>query len=145
MKKYETFKEHYGSVGIVFIYENKVLIVHPTFATTVGWSYPKGHLEEGETHSQTAIRELNEELNIKLPTDFLDNSKLEELEPVNKWKRIKHYWYYKYELRPDEFNKYFNNSLIIPELQLDEIDEARFVDFEEAKKILDPKYLGILQ
>lgn len=148
MKTYENFIKHYGSVGIVFIYDEKVLIVHPFDPDGIydGWSYPKGHLEKGEKHSETAIREVEEEIKLKLPSDFLDNIELQELEPVHKDKGIKHYWYYKYDLRPDEFNRYFNDTLIIPKekLQLDEVDEARFVDIEEAKKLLSSKFLGIL-
>ncbi len=145
--KFDEYNEekHYGSVGVVFLYDNKVLLVHPTGFGV--WSYPKGHIEDGEVHKETAMREVEEELNIKLPTDFLDNIELQELDPVyKKGNGVKHYWFYKYILRPEEFNKYFHNSLIIPTkyLQLDEVDEARFVDIDDAKKLLDHKFLGIL-
>ena len=150
LQRYENYDNipQYGSVGIVFWYENNVLLVHPydPDGEFDGWSYPKGHYEEGETRKQTAIRELNEEIDIELPDNFLDDIEEKELKPVLKDKGIKHYWYYTYELSPEEFNKYFNNSLIIPKskLQLDEIDEARFVDIEEAKKLLSSKFLDIL-
>ena len=144
--KFDELK-HYGSVGIVFWYEDKVLLVHPydPYLKFDGWSYPKGHYEVGETKTQTAIRELNEELKINLPDTFLDNIEIKELEPFIKVKGIKHYWFYTYDLSPEEFNKYFN-SLIIPveNLQLEEVDEARFVDKQEAKKLLSSKFLGIL-
>jgi len=151
MKKYESFLykkvNHYGSVGIVFQYENKVLLVKPAnYELFDGWSYPKGNLDEGEIHKNTAYREVKEEIGVDLPTNFLDNIELEELTPVLKEKGVKHYWYYKCDLSTEDFNKYFNNSLIIPKskLQLDEIDEARFVDIEEAKKLLSSKFLDIL-
>lgn len=33
------------------------------------WSFPKGHMEEGETETQTAIRETKEETNIDISID----------------------------------------------------------------------------
>lgn len=150
MKNFKNFNiKHYGSAGIVFWYNNNILLVHPYDPSGLqydGWSYPKGHYEEGETRRQTAIREVNEEVDVNLPDGFLDLIEEHELKPVLKEKGIKHYYYYIYNLSQEEFNKYFNNSLIIPKskLQLDEVDEARFVDKEEAKKLLSNKFLGIL-
>ena len=34
------------------------------------WGFPKGHMEEGETEEQTALRELKEETGIVLHTSF---------------------------------------------------------------------------
>lgn len=138
--------EHYGSVGIVFIYDDKVFLVHPTNFGDNEWSYPKGHIETGEEHKETAIREFYEEVKIELPFNFLDKTKLEELEPVVKSKGIKHYWFFKYNLTTEEFKKYFNSKFVISEedLQLEEVDEARFVDIQKAKKLLSSKFLEIL-
>ncbi|NPV12769.1 MAG: NUDIX domain-containing protein [Ignavibacteria bacterium] len=143
--KFSNLKD-YGSVGIVFRYKNTILLVHPTDFKYNEWSYPKGHVENGENHKETAIREIKEELKVYLPSDFLDKSKEEELEPVIKSKGIKHYWFFRYQLNEDEFQKYFNGSFVIPKdkLQLEEVDEARFVDIEKAKKLLSSKFLGIL-
>ena len=33
------------------------------------WSFPKGHIEEGETETQTAVREIKEETNIDISID----------------------------------------------------------------------------
>ena len=33
------------------------------------WSFPKGHMEEGETELQTAVREIKEETNIDISID----------------------------------------------------------------------------
>lgn len=33
------------------------------------WSFPKGHMEEGETETETAIREIKEETNIDISID----------------------------------------------------------------------------
>lgn len=147
LKKYEKYKKHYGSVGIVFWYNNKILLVHPydPYNIFYGWSYPKGHYEKGETKKQTAIREVGEEINVKLPNNFLDNIEIHELKPVLKNKGIKHYWYFNYELSEEEFIKYFNNSLIIPkfDLQLEEVDNAKFINVKLAKKLISRKFINI--
>jgi ADP-ribose pyrophosphatase YjhB (NUDIX family) len=143
------FKDlHYGSSGIVFWYNNKVLLVKPNDPHNLlgGWSYPKGTIDYNEHYKDTALREVEEEIGLKLPKDFLDNTPVEELENIRKAKGIKHYYFYTYILSDEEFNKYFNNNLSIPQnkLQIDEVVEARFMDKEEAKKLLSKKFLGIL-
>ena len=49
------------SCGLIIINENKVLLVKQTEGH---WGFPKGHVEQGETEVQTAIREVKEETNI---------------------------------------------------------------------------------
>ena len=50
------------SCGCIILNENKeVLLVHHNKGH---WDFPKGHVEEGETEVQTAIREVKEETNI---------------------------------------------------------------------------------
>lgn len=145
---YKAFEKklHYGSVGIVFNYGNSVLLVHPTGFDHNDWSYPKGRIEPGEDWKETAIREFYEEVGIKLPINFLDEKQLYELKPVEKSKGIKHYWYYKHNLTTDELKKYFNNEFVIPKenLQIEEVDEGRFVDIETAKKLISRKFLGAI-
>ena len=50
------------SCGCVVLNEkNQVLLIHHNAGH---WDFPKGHVEEGETEVQTAIREVKEETNI---------------------------------------------------------------------------------
>jgi len=50
------------SCGCIVINEKKeVLLIHHNAGH---WDFPKGHVEEGETEVQTAIREVKEETNI---------------------------------------------------------------------------------
>ena len=46
---------------IVLNQNNEVLLIH---SNKGHWGFPKGHVEEGETEIQTAIREVKEETNI---------------------------------------------------------------------------------
>ena len=47
--------------GCIIIEDGKVLLIKQTMGH---WGFPKGHMEEGETEEQTAIREVKEETNL---------------------------------------------------------------------------------
>jgi len=49
------------SCGAVIFNEDKILIIQQLEGH---WGFPKGHVEEGETEVETAIREIKEETNI---------------------------------------------------------------------------------
>jgi 8-oxo-dGTP pyrophosphatase MutT (NUDIX family) len=141
---------HYGSAGIVFWYNNMILLVKPTISKLrpySGWCYPKGHIEDGEELNETAIREVNEELNLDLPKDFLKGKEVKELPTIIKLKGIKHYYYFEYELDDAEFEYYFNSSLQIDKenLQIDEVEDAKFIDKNEAKKLIDASFIILLK
>ena len=55
------------SCGIILFNGDKVLILqHRDTDNTEGhWDFPKGHVEKGESETQTALRELTEETGIK--------------------------------------------------------------------------------
>ncbi|MBR3117179.1 MAG: NUDIX domain-containing protein [Bacilli bacterium] len=48
------------SCGVLVFDDNKILMVHHNLGH---WGFPKGHVEEGETEEETAIREVKEETN----------------------------------------------------------------------------------
>ena len=55
------------SCGCIIINDKKeVLLVHHNKGH---WDFPKGHVEDGETEIQTAIREVKEETNIDVEVD----------------------------------------------------------------------------
>ncbi len=50
------------SCGGVVIFRGKILLLYKNFKQKYeGWVLPKGTVEEGETHSETALREVKEE------------------------------------------------------------------------------------
>lgn len=51
------------SCGCIVIHKGKVLLVKHNKGH---WDFPKGHVEEGETEEQTAIREVKEETNVNV-------------------------------------------------------------------------------
>jgi 8-oxo-dGTP pyrophosphatase MutT (NUDIX family) len=54
------------SCGCIIIEDGKVLVVQENEGH---WGFPKGHIEEGETEVQTAIRETKEETNLDVEID----------------------------------------------------------------------------
>ena len=59
-------KEEKSCGGIVINNKNEILLVHHNKGH---WDLPKGHVEEGETEEQTAIREVKEETGIDVEVD----------------------------------------------------------------------------
>ncbi len=49
------------SCGCVIIKNGKILLIQQTDEV---WGFPKGHVEQGETEEETAIREVKEETNL---------------------------------------------------------------------------------
>ena len=50
------------SCGGIVVYRGKFLLLYKNFKNRYeGWVLPKGTVEEGETHEQTALREVKEE------------------------------------------------------------------------------------
>ena len=54
------------SCGAIIINDGKVLLIHQTNDV---WGFPKGHVEDGETEVETAIREVKEETNLDIEID----------------------------------------------------------------------------
>jgi 8-oxo-dGTP pyrophosphatase MutT (NUDIX family) len=83
------------------------------------WAFPKGHVEEGETEKQTAIREVKEEtgLTIEINTDFRMTTQYSPKKDV-----IKDVVY---------FLSVVNTAETVR--QVEEIDDVRWMSFSRAK------------
>lgn len=66
----EEYLEEESAMAIVF-YENKILATKELIYGNEYLSLPKGHIEQGETKIETAIRECFEETNIKVEQEDL--------------------------------------------------------------------------
>ncbi|MBR1477926.1 MAG: NUDIX domain-containing protein [Lachnospiraceae bacterium] len=56
---------HAVSCGGVVIFRGKILLLYKSYRNKVdGWVLPKGTVEEGEDHRETALREVNEEAGV---------------------------------------------------------------------------------
>lgn len=54
------------SCGAIIVKDSKVLVIHQTNDV---WCFPKGHVGDGETEIETAIREVKEETNLDIEID----------------------------------------------------------------------------
>jgi len=127
------------SAGIVLIKDNKILLCHPTSASWTGtYSIPKGHIEDGESISDAAIRETKEEVGIIVPERFLKDEKA--IDYKDKSGRIYKKVYY-YVVDADDIPD------IIPKdsLQLEEVDWAGFLDYQQAQKKIFWRFKSMLE
>ncbi len=86
------------------------------------WSFPKGHVEEGETEVQTALREVKEEtgLSIELFDGFRQS--VEYFPKPNVRKQVVYFFGYTHD----------GNT----KMQEEEISEIRWVPFVDAHKVV---------
>lgn len=134
------------AVGVAIICQNKILLVHPTGASWHSGScgIPKGGLEPGEEPMLGALRELKEETGISLEVSQLDPEP-NVVDLYNKKKEVdRQLIYYVCTISsPAEIGLSFD---LVPknQLQLEEIDWAKFVSPEEAYRITTRAQLIIL-
>jgi len=102
---------------IVWNEEEKVLLVHMRKGH---WSFPKGHVEMGETEEETAIRETKEETNIDILVDPHFREVSTYVLPSGVWKDV----------------VYFSGKTLSSDIKIqeEEVQFAGFYTVEEAKK-----------
>jgi predicted NUDIX family NTP pyrophosphohydrolase len=134
------------AAGIAIVYNNKILLVHPTGASwqrgTCG--IPKGSMKEDEDPREAALRELREETGIKLTVDRLEKSPhtVEIYSKRRKTTRLLTYFVCKIE----NLAEIGLESEKVPksQLQIEEVDWAKFVTAEEAYPLITQAQLIIL-
>lgn len=133
------------SAGIVIKYKDSVLLGHPTNASWAGMhTFPKGKIENNECLIETALRETKEEVGIDLSNyDPLYGG---EIVYRNKKGRVRKrvYWF---SVEIENLSDIGLNNITIPkeQLQLDEIDQAKFYSKGEAEKIIFWRFRPILE
>lgn len=102
--------------------DNKILLIHRNTEELKQWELPGGKLEKNEVPEQTAIRELEEELNVKVqPIKYLGFKEFEDNGIL-----LKYHWYQckiesgTPELMEDKFDeiKYFSNDELLRNKEL---------------------------
>ena len=101
--------------AIVINKNNKILLVHHNAGH---WDFPKGHIENGETEEQTAIREVKEETNI----DIIINNKYRYTTSYSPKENVMKEVVYFLAQNVDEDKK----------PQLEEVSEVKWFTLEEA-------------
>jgi ADP-ribose pyrophosphatase YjhB (NUDIX family) len=131
------------SAGLAIIYQNKILLVKPTNARWwKSYGIPKGHVEEGESTIDAAIREVKEEIGIEIPKFMVgEEHELFYTKKNKQWKRIAYF----YVLISDLSDIGLDSEILPKEmLQLDEIEWAGFVSFTEARSRMIPSMIEII-
>ena len=123
------------SCGGVVIFRGKILLLYKSYKNRYdGWVLPKGTVEQGETHEQTALREVKEETGLTL----------EPLQLENGYERP----YFTTVGMTDECCSTvfgYVSGILSSEGEEDTEDiEALLVDREEAKRILKEERVAIM-
>ena len=132
------------SVGIVFIYNSRILLVHHTDRSkSKGYTHPKGGALPGEKLEVTANREVKEEIGVDFPIELLKGPP-KHLEYFT-WDSLKVQYFFIVELNKELFKRYFNTKTIPKEnLLLNEIDWAGFVPIKDCKPLLQENFEKLL-
>ncbi len=105
----------------------KVFLIHQIPRRgSLFWTFPKGHPEEGESHEETALRELREETGLVPDIFKKDVTFTQEYTFIHDGQSIeKKVVYYLGVISTAEF-----------QIQIDEIHEAKWCTFAEARVLL---------
>ena len=131
------------SAGLAIIYQDKILLVKPTNARWwKSYGIPKGRVEEGESTIDAAIREVKEEIGIEIPKFMIgEEHEIFYIKKEKQWKRIAYFY-----VLISDLSDIGLDSEIIPKnmLQLEEVEWAGFVPFEEARSRMIPAMVEII-
>jgi ADP-ribose pyrophosphatase YjhB (NUDIX family) len=138
-------KGNRNAAGVAIIYQNKILLVHPTGASwkrpTCG--IPKGGMEPGEDEMESAIRELFEETSIIVRPDQLEPSPY-VVNIHSKKRGTRQLTYFLCKIEDLKEIGLLSETIPKDQLQLEEIDWAKFVGSDEAYSITSQHQLIIL-
>jgi 8-oxo-dGTP pyrophosphatase MutT (NUDIX family) len=129
------------SAGILFVCGKKCLLAHSTNARRLGsWMPPKGHLEEGESVEQAAIREVEEEIGWRIRGAFLKDY-FDVQYDDRKGKIYKTVRIYVVRIENEDPNKNGPHLQKTGDLQKSEVDEIRWCNADEVKQLALPRYV----
>ena len=154
MKPIKLFKEFINEValetrysaGLAIIFNGKLLVGHSTGRkSNNGYGISKGGIEEGESKLDAAIRETREEFGIKVPINLIQKQEYTFIVTSRKYKYNKVVYYYIVEI--DKLSQIGLKSEEVPkkQLQLKEVDAARFMERNEALTYVMQSQLPVLQ
>jgi|TARA_B110000908_G_C10186998_1_gene418479 8-oxo-dGTP pyrophosphatase MutT (NUDIX family) len=134
------------SAGLAIIFNGKLLVGHSTGRKkNTGYGISKGGIDEGESKLEAAIRETREEFGIKVPRNLIQKQEYTFIVTSRKYKYNKVVYYYIVEI--DKLSQIGLKSEEVPkkQLQLKEVDFARFMERNEALTHVMQSQLPVLQ
>jgi len=105
------------------------------------WDFPKGQLEEGESHVQAAIREVEEETSLKHGSDYIISGAVAGATTYGQGRRKKTATYY----TATRMSSKVPYLPVNPELGKPENDEYRWIPVSELNNILPPRLNSIIE
>jgi len=143
----ETTLETRYSAGIAIIFDGKVLLGHSSGrrADTASFGISKGGIDAGESKLEAAIRETREEFGIKVPKSLIDKQEYTFVVTSRKYKYNKVVYYYIAEIK--SLSQIGLKDLVVPkkQLQIKEVDYAKFMTRDEAQKAIMQSQRTLLQ
>lgn len=148
---YVTKKSKYSAklAGVMLIIDNKILMIIPNKHKNQNkWSVPKGRIEIGQDTKIAAMKELREETGIKLPKEYFDDRKIDNI-VYYKGKELKEMELYVVKLTSNNIE----HKEIIDKIKNkvknftknDEIYDCKLLDYNEAIIKSDYYYKFILK
>lgn len=134
------------SAGVALLYEDKILLVHPRGAKPdIMWGIPKGKQEKGESIAETAVRETEEEVGIRLSVDEIEHGGEVFYRPASGGEAYKKVVYFVKRL--DDLAEIGLKTEQVPTNQIrqQENDMARFMTRAEAEERMFWKQKEILE
>jgi ADP-ribose pyrophosphatase YjhB (NUDIX family) len=132
------------SAGILILCNEKALLAHSTNAPWWrSYTPPKGGLEHNESLEEAASREVFEEVGILVdPSVLTESVEVEYRHPNGKLYKVVHLFLH----RIANFEEIGLKDEHVPfsQLQREEVDEARFMSYEEVEKKALPRYLSYI-
>lgn len=117
-------KTEYSSGGVIVHKNTLCLICVKNFKGMRVWTFPKGHIEHGETARETAVREVEEETGYKCKI----------IRPLIK---VQYYFTERGQVICKRVQWYLMKKLIKRgKPDLNEIEEVRWVSFEKAQEMI---------
>ena len=144
---YEPFNIKYSAGIVIVLKKEKVLLCHPTgHKWFSSYSFPKGQLDKNETHLQAALRECQEETSIIIDIKQISNLNTPIIVEYKNKKGQKYKIVYLYTVYINDISEIKISSEILPteNLQIDEVDWAGFLTFDEAKKRIFHRFYQVL-
>lgn len=133
------------SAGLAIVYNGMILLGHTTGRGWYGsYSIPKGGIEKDETHIDAAIRETFEEIGVKVPKKLINPTEHTFVVTSRNKDHNKIVYYFIVEI--EDLNQIGLTDIKISKskLQVDEIDWAGFLTYNEAIKRIMKSQISLI-
>lgn len=127
------------SSGLVIICKNRILLVHSTNSPWKNsYGIPKGHVKDGESLLDAAIRETKEEVGLTVSKDCITDERgtIEYVDKRGRTYKLVHYFVARLDNEP---------AIHKSNLQKSEVDHAKFFDLNEANEAMLWRFKSLLK